>query len=47
VHGELWDAVAPAGLPAGTKVAVRSVEGLRLFVEPVGAREPVPSTLVT
>ena len=47
VHGELWDAVAPAGLPAGTKVAVRSVEGLRLFVEPVGAREPEPSTLVT
>jgi membrane-bound serine protease (ClpP class) len=47
VHGELWDAMASAGVPAGTKVVVRSVEGLRLSVEPVAEREPMRSTLVT
>jgi membrane-bound serine protease (ClpP class) len=33
VHGELWDAIAPAPVPAGQTVVVRNVEGLQLRVE--------------
>lgn len=33
VHGELWDAVAAASLPAGTMVTIRSVDGLTLHVD--------------
>jgi membrane-bound serine protease (ClpP class) len=40
VHGELWDAVSSAGIAAGEQVQVRSVEGLRLTVEPVSASQP-------
>jgi membrane-bound serine protease (ClpP class) len=34
VHGELWDAVASANVPAGDKVVVEKVEGLQLRVQP-------------
>jgi len=34
VHGELWDAVSSANLPAGQPVVVRQVEGLQLSVDP-------------
>jgi membrane-bound serine protease (ClpP class) len=47
VHGELWDAVAPSGVPAGVQVVIKRVDGLRLSVEPVGAQEAVRSALVT
>jgi membrane-bound serine protease (ClpP class) len=36
VHGELWDAVSTAPVPAGERVVVRRVEGLMLRVDPVG-----------
>jgi membrane-bound serine protease (ClpP class) len=35
VHGELWRAVAPQGIPRGSRVRVKRVEGLTLQVEPV------------
>jgi membrane-bound serine protease (ClpP class) len=35
VHGEVWDAVAPAEVAAGTRVAVRRLEGLTLRVDVV------------
>src|SRR5947208_11078693 len=34
VHGELWDARAPATVAKGARVRVRAVEGLTLVVEP-------------
>jgi len=34
VHGELWDAVASANVPAGEKVFVQRVDGLQLEVAP-------------
>jgi membrane-bound serine protease (ClpP class) len=34
VHGELWQAVSPRPVPEGKPVRVRSVEGLKLHVEP-------------
>jgi membrane-bound serine protease (ClpP class) len=34
VHGELWQAVSPRAVPEGKPVRVRSVEGLKLHVEP-------------
>jgi membrane-bound serine protease (ClpP class) len=34
VHGELWQAVSPRAVPEGKPVRVRSVEGLKLLVEP-------------
>ena len=34
VHGELWDAISSANLPAGQPVVVREVEGLQLSVDP-------------
>jgi membrane-bound serine protease (ClpP class) len=34
VHGELWDAVSSANLPAGQPVVVRQVKGLQLSVDP-------------
>jgi membrane-bound serine protease (ClpP class) len=39
VHGELWDAVAPTNIPAGEKVVVQKVDGLRLQVEPAHESE--------
>jgi membrane-bound serine protease (ClpP class) len=35
VHGEIWDAVASANVPAGEKVSVQKVDGLQLRVGPV------------
>jgi membrane-bound serine protease (ClpP class) len=37
VHGELWRAVSPQGVAEGKTVRVRSVEGLKLHVDPEGA----------
>lgn len=34
VHGELWQAVSPRAVPEGKPVRVRSIEGLKLHVEP-------------
>jgi membrane-bound serine protease (ClpP class) len=34
VHGELWQAVSPRAVPEGKPVRIRSVEGLKLHVEP-------------
>ena len=39
VHGEIWDAVAPADVAAGEKVVVEQVQGLQLKVGPVGERK--------
>jgi membrane-bound serine protease (ClpP class) len=41
VHGELWDAIASANVPAGQRVVVRQVKGLQLSVD------PTPSTQQT
>jgi len=40
IHGELWDAVSSADVPAGESVVVRRIDGLLLQVEPLPAREP-------
>lgn len=45
VHGELWDAVATAPLPAGQPVVVRQVDGLTLQVEPVASVAPSPAAI--
>jgi membrane-bound serine protease (ClpP class) len=39
VHGEIWDAVATANVPAGEKVVVHEVDGLQLKVDPVHERQ--------
>jgi membrane-bound serine protease (ClpP class) len=39
VHGEIWDAVATANVPAGEKVVVHEVDGLQLKVDPVHVRQ--------
>jgi membrane-bound serine protease (ClpP class) len=44
VHGEIWDAVATANVPAGEKVVVHEVDGLQLKVDPV--HEPQKTTTV-
>jgi membrane-bound serine protease (ClpP class) len=33
VRGEIWDAVAPANIPAGVRVRVKEMAGLKLLVE--------------
>jgi membrane-bound serine protease (ClpP class) len=43
VQGELWDAVSPVNVGAGSKVVVRKVENLVLHVEPVLESFPQPS----
>ncbi len=35
VHGELWDAVSTVAVPAGERIVVRQVEGLKLQVDPI------------
>ena len=35
VRGEIWDAVASANLPAGARVRVKGMAGLKLLVEPL------------
>lgn len=45
VHGEFWDAVAPAPVSAGKRVRVLAVEGLILHVGPDSANStPAPQT---
>ena len=41
VHGELWDAVSTAPVPAGERIVVRQVDGLTLRVDPVAAARTV------
>jgi membrane-bound serine protease (ClpP class) len=45
VHGEIWDAVSPTPVAAGSKIVVRQVQDLRLEVVEAGAAEanPVPT----
>jgi membrane-bound serine protease (ClpP class) len=43
VHGELWDAISSADVPAGQSVVVRRVDGLVLQVEPLPATRPAPA----
>ena len=45
VHGELWDAISSADVPAGKTVVVRRVDGLLLQVEPVTATRNAPATV--
>ena len=42
VHGELWRAAAPNGsaIPKGSRVRIKRIEGLLLFVEPVKSSQP-------
>jgi membrane-bound serine protease (ClpP class) len=35
VRGEIWDAVASANVPAGARVRVKGMAGLKLLVEPI------------
>jgi len=43
VQGELWDAVSAVNVDAGSRVVVRRVENLVLYVEPVREAIPQPS----
>jgi membrane-bound serine protease (ClpP class) len=47
VHGELWDAMSSSPVPAGSRIVVRQVDGLRLQVDPVPASDarPIPSAV--
>jgi membrane-bound serine protease (ClpP class) len=40
IHGELWDAISSADIPAGQPVVVRQVKGLKLSVDPAPSRQP-------
>src|SRR5580692_12081413 len=40
IHGELWDAISSANLPAGQPVVVRQVKGLQLTVDPAPSAQP-------
>jgi membrane-bound serine protease (ClpP class) len=40
IHGELWDAISSANLPAGQPVVVRQVKGLKLSVDPAPSTQP-------
>jgi membrane-bound serine protease (ClpP class) len=42
VHGEIWDAVASATVPAGGTVIVAKVDGLQLHVQPAQESPRVP-----
>jgi membrane-bound serine protease (ClpP class) len=47
IHGELWDAISSANLPAGEPVVVRQVKGLQLSVDPApSAQQNATSTQV-
>lgn len=41
VHGEIWDAVSPSNVPVGSKVVVKTINGLQLRVEPAEEAEIV------
>lgn len=42
VHGEIWNAIADSPVPAGSRVVVRAVEGLRLHVDPLNVAQTAP-----
>ena len=44
VHGELWDAVSSANVPAGQPVVVRQVDGLQLRVDPAPSGQNAQAT---
>jgi membrane-bound serine protease (ClpP class) len=44
IHGELWDAISSANLPAGQPVVVRQVKGLQLSVDPAPSAQQVTAT---
>jgi len=44
VHGELWDAISSANVPAGQSVVVRQVDGLQLKVDPAASAHTTPAT---
>jgi membrane-bound serine protease (ClpP class) len=44
IHGELWDAISSANLPAGKPVVVRQVKGLQLSVDPAPYAQQTPTT---
>jgi len=46
VHGELWDAISSANLPAGQPVVVRQVDGLQLRVDPVRSGENTRASVI-
>ena len=46
VHGELWDAISSANLPAGQPVVVRQVDGLQLRVDPVRSGQNSKSAVI-
>ncbi len=43
IHGELWDAISSANLPAGQPVVVRQVQGLQLSVDPAPSTQQTPT----
>jgi len=43
VHGEIWNAVSSAAVPAGETVVVRRVDGLELQVEPAPLAQASPT----
>jgi membrane-bound serine protease (ClpP class) len=45
VHGELWDAIASANVPAGQRVVVRQVKGLQLSVDPAPSTHQTTTTI--
>jgi membrane-bound serine protease (ClpP class) len=47
VHGELWDAVSSADVPAGQSVVVRRIDGLLLQVEPLAVAQSAPAPAIT
>ena len=46
VHGELWDAISTVNVAAGQTVVVRSLDGLRLRVNPSASASGAPATIV-
>ena len=40
VHGEIWNAVSPAPVPAGTPVEVTAITGLLVEVRPLAVARP-------
>jgi len=45
IHGELWDAISSATVPAGKPVIVRQVKGLQLSVDPAPSAHQTTSTI--
>jgi len=46
IHGELWDAISSANLPAGQPVVVRQVDGLQLRVDPAPSKQAATANSV-